>query len=183
MIYKLHEFHILHFIMRRSIRIAQKSFAAEAAQHSNPSDKTIQSWPSTIDDSNRERLTPIVKDINDMFDDIRSTFGTSKKAEKASSLFLLIQKNLHLFAYHRRFLETQSLKCEEMMKVCSIHMINPSYSQEEILVFVRLTEICKAHKQFCQRVLAIHHPTQSHANNQQSQIRRYPLRSNRGRNA
>jgi hypothetical protein len=166
--------------MRRSIRIAQKSFAAEAAQHSNPSDKTIQSWPSTIEDSDRERLTPIVKDINDMFDDIRSTFGTSKKAEKASSLFLLIQKNLHLFAYHRRFLETQVLKCGEMMRDCCTHMTHVSCTQEDAIVFMRLTEICKAHKQFCQRILAIHHSTESHANVAQTQPRRYPLRSNRG---
>jgi hypothetical protein len=170
--------------MRRSFRIAQKSFAAEAAALTTISDKEIRSWKSNYDFPEKSIA---VKQIQDLLDKCDRTFGPQNKVLMAYDVFRVNLKYISSFAYHPRYLATQSKKAEEMMMDCQIHMTNTlRFSQEERLRFTRFYEFLKAYKPLVERVLAIHHP--SHTGTQQccvpvvaTPVRRYPLRSNRGK--
>jgi hypothetical protein len=171
--------------MRRSIRIAQNSFAAEAASRTNVSDRTIRFWPSTLETVDAERKSKVTKQLDVLLDRTATTRGSQNKVLLATEVFQIIQDNMCVYAYHRRFLESQLAKSEELMEDCKEHEKNPNYTQEEQLRFLRLYEICKAHRILCKRILDIHHvlpapPTAPFAT-RSAPVRRYPLRSNRGK--
>jgi hypothetical protein len=141
----------------RSLRLAQRSFAAEAAQLTGISDLIVLSWPTDVSrvDADAKRKAQDV--LRGHLDQVETTRGSQHKAKCAYELFRSLLPHLHLFAYHRRFLETQEAKCRELEEDCRMHMENPKYTREDCLTFLRLAEFCKAYGCLMKRILHILH--------------------------
>jgi hypothetical protein len=156
----------------RSFRLAQNSFAAEAAVLTTISDEMIRSWNVTPD---FPRKSEVIGRIKNLLDQCQCAKGRPSKAAIAYTIFRLQLEHISDFAYSYKYLDTQSKKSEELRKDCERFQEDSMYTNEERMHFLRLNEFLKCYKVLVDRVLAIHH----NLSNPVVQ-RRYPLRSNRG---
>jgi hypothetical protein len=139
--------------MRRSFRIAHKSFAAEAAALVNISDKKIRSW---CPPSHSETIEAIQK-IRSLLDKCEATTGSQNKALVTFEIFMTNLQYMNVFAFHPRYINTQITTASELVVDCQKHMENSdSFTLEERLRFVRLLEFLTAYVRLLKRVASIH---------------------------
>lgn len=143
---------IFRSAMRRSFRIAHKSFAAEAAALVNISDKKIRSWspPSPIEKNEA------VQKIKILLDKCAATTGSQNKALVAFEIFSTNLQYINVFAFHPRYIEMQMKKADEMMENCQKYVEDSdSFTVEERLRFVRLHEFLSVYAVLLNRVRTI----------------------------
>ena len=133
----------------RSLRLAQKSFAAEAALLTDISDDTIQSW-STDHEQRRIVINRLIEELNA----IHSTPKSPQKAAMTYDFFRYMLENLSHIACNRTLIEIQVTKMQHLMNQCNISMYE-MYTNEEYQQFLRLSEFCKAYSVLCERILVL----------------------------
>jgi hypothetical protein len=141
--------------MRRSFRIAHKTFAAEAAALVNISDKKIRSWgpPSPL------MRSEAVQKVKTLLDKCEATNGSQNKALVAFDIYMANLEHMNVFAFHPRYIGTQITKANELIVDCQKHMENSdNFTLEERLRFVRLLEFLTIYVGLLKRVASIHSP-------------------------